>query len=280
MEQKKIYNMVSVLLIILFIAACSAPPTLPTSEPQLTATPAPQASATGPATELAGTAEGTSMPLPEAGLCANTYYPVRQGATWTYKSTGGPAGEYSFTDTITAVGQDSFTLTTEIGSLSNQQDWNCTPQGLLAHQLGGAPAAMLNSQGIQLTLNATNASGVVFPSQINTGDTWQHMLDVAGNVSVANEEAEADGTAQMNFAALGNESVTVPAGTFDAMKVQIDTTLSVDANYEGLTLPVTFSGTYTYWFAPGVGWVRASGTGNFLAASFSETTELQRYNIP
>ncbi|MDQ2693203.1 MAG: hypothetical protein M3Y68_14285 [Chloroflexota bacterium] len=281
MQQKKIFHMVSAVLIILFIAACSPPPVAPTlQQPSITETQPAQASPTG--TELLGTAEGTSMPMPDAGLglCANTYYPVRQGATWTYKSTGGPAGEYSFTDTITAVGQDSFTLTTQIGGLINLQDWNCTPDGLLAHQLGGAPAAMLNSQGIQLTLNATHASGVVFPSQINPGDTWQHTLDVAGNVTVANEEAEAAGTAQMNFSAIGNESVTVPAGTFDALKIQVDTTLNVDASYEGITLPVAFSGTHTYWFVPGVGWVKSTGTGNFLAASFSETTELQSYSIP
>lgn len=281
MEQKNIYRMVSALLIILFIGACSPPPVAPTlQQPPMTETQAAQASPTAIGTEVLLTAEGTSMPFPDAGLCANTYYPIRQGATWTYRSTGGPAGEYSFTDTITAVGQDSFTLTTQIGGLTNLQDWNCTPEGLLAHQLGGAPAAMLNSQGIQLRLNATNASGVVFPSQINPGDTWQHTLDVAGNVTVTNEEAEATGTAQMNFSALGNESVTVPAGTFDALKIQVDTTLNVDASYEGITLPVAFRGAHTYWFAPGVGWVKSTGTGNFLAASFSETTELQSYNIP
>jgi len=54
----------------------------------------------------------------------------------------------------------------------------------------------------------------------------------------------------------------------------------VDATYEGITLPVSFSGDYTYWFAPGVGWVKASGMGNVLGSSFSETTELQSYNIP
>ena len=281
MEQKNICRMVSALLIILFIGACSPPPVAPTlQQPPMTETQAAQASPTAIGTEVLLTAEGTSMPFPDAGLCANTYYPIRQGATWTYRSTGGPAGEYSFTDTITAVGQDSFTLTTQIGGLTNLQDWNCTPEGLLAHQLGGAPAAMLNSQGIQLRLNATNASGVVFPSQINPGDTWQHTLDVAGNVTVTNEEAEATGTAQMNFSALGNESVTVPAGTFDALKIQVDTTLNVDASYEGITLPVDFRGAHTYWFAPGVGWVKSTGTGNFLAASFSETTELQSYNIP
>ena len=285
MEQKKFRTRVEALLIIIFLAACSAqPPALPTTESPTIGTQVPQTGETAtvpPAAEPpAATTEGSGMPVAGEGMCANAYYPVRQGATWTYKSTGGPAGEYSFTDTITAVGQDSFTLSTQIGSLTTLQDWNCTAEGLIAHQLGGAPAAMLNSQGIQMSLNATNASGVLFPGQINPGDSWLHTLDVAGSVSVANEEGEAAGTVTMNFNAVGTESVTVPAGTFEAMKLDVDTTLNVDVSYEGITLPVAFSARHTYWFAPGVGWVKAIGTGNVLATSFSETTELQSYSIP
>jgi hypothetical protein len=97
---------------------------------------------------------------------------------------------------------------------------------------------------------------------------------------MSNEKGEATGTAQMNFNAIGNERVMVPAGTFDAIKIQVDTTLDVNVAYEGLSLPVKFSGTHTYWFAQDVGWVKATGTGSMLGASFNETTELQSYNIP
>jgi len=205
---------------------------------------------------------------------------VRQGATWTYKSTGGPAGEYSFIDTITSVRDDGFTLSTQTGSLTRSQEWTCKPEGLVALQLGGAPAAMLNSQNIQLNLDAQNSNGVTFPAQMNAGDQWQQSMDVTGNVTAFNEEAEATGTAQMNFAAVGNESVTVPAGAFDALKVNVDVTLNIKAAYEGINLPVIFSGKYTYWFVQGVGWVKSSGTGNVLSSSFSETTELQSYQVP
>jgi hypothetical protein len=283
MEQKKIKTMISTLLVLIFIAACSAPLNPPTSASQSTQTQAPQVNETLPATEPPAASENAGTPgsiSADSELCANTYYPVSQGATWSYRSRGSPAGEYTFTDTITAVGADSFTLATQIGTLTNTQNWNCTPEGLIAHQLGGAPAAMLNAQGIQTTLNATNASGVVFPRQINAGDRWQHLLDVAGSVKVANEEGEAAGTVQMNFSAVGTESVTVPAGTFDTMKVEVDTTLNVNVTYEGLTLPVTFSADHTYWFAPDVGWVKATGAGNVLSTSFSETTELQSYSVP
>jgi len=193
---------------------------------------------------------------------------------------GGPAGEYSFADTITSVRENGFTLSTQIGDLTRTQEWTCTAEGLAALQLGGAPAAMLNSQNIQLNLDISNTTGVTFPSQITPGDQWQQTMDLQGNVTMMNQEAQAEGNAQMSFSAIGNESVTVPAGTFDALKVVVNVALNVDATYEGITLPVSFSGDYTYWFVPDVGWVKSNGTGNVLGSSFSETTELQSYSIP
>lgn len=287
MEQNRIRPLITsigVLLILIFLAACSPSPSIdtPTLETQATQTQAPFTDPTGTVTVPTATLEGnqTNPPAAEGGLCVNAYYPIRQGATWTYRSTGGPAGEYSFTDTVTAVRGDGFTLSTQIGDLTRSQEWTCTAEGLAALQLGGAPAAMLNAQNIQMNLDVTNGSGVTFPGQINAGDQWQQSLDFTGNVTMMNEKADATGTAQMNFNAVGNESVTVPAGTFDALKVEADVTLNINASYQGITLPVTFSGDYTYWFAQGVGWVKAMGTGNVFGTSFSETTELQSYNIP
>ena len=276
MEQKKIYTRISALLITIFIAACSTPPVSPTNTQSIET---PQTTATVSAAEATATLEG-GTPVAGSSLCTNAYYPVSQGATWTYKSMGGPAGEYSFADTITSVRENGFTLSTQIGDLTRTQEWTCTAEGLAALQLGGAPAAMLNSQNIQLNLDISNTTGVTFPSQITPGDQWQQTMDLQGNVTMMNQEAQAEGNAQMSFSAIGNESVTVPAGTFDALKVVVNVALNVDATYEGITLPVSFSGDYTYWFAPDVGWVKSGGTGNVLGSSFSETTELQSYSIP
>lgn len=284
MKQNRIRPMITpigVLLILIFFAACSPPSGIdtPTLAPQIIETQALPANATATAAEPSATPEG-NPPVGGVSLCTNLYYPVREGATWTYKSTGSPAGEYSFTDTVTSVRADGFTLSTQIGSLTRTQVWTCSSEGLAALQLGGAPAAMLSAQNIQLDLDVTHASGVTFPSQINAGDQWQQMLDVEGSVRVANEEGTATGTAQMDFNTAGNESVTVPAGTFEALKIEVNTTLDVDVSYEGLTLPVTFSGAHTNWFVQGVGWVKSTGTGSVLGSLFDETTELQSYNVP
>lgn len=275
MEQKKIKLLVSVLLTIIFLVACSFPSNNPVIEPQTTQSEPPQPGAT----EAPLTSEG-GMPVRGEGLCSNAYYPVRQGATWNYKSTGGPAGEYSFTDTLTSVREDGFTLSTQFSDLTRTQEWACKPEGLVALQFGGAPAAMLNAQNMQLNLEVSNVSGVTFPDAISAGDQWQHSLDLQGDMTVAGEQGTATGNAQTSFTAIGEESVTVPAGTFAAMKIQVDTTLNLNVSYQGLSVPVTFSGSYTYWFVQGVGWVKASGIGRVAGSSFSETTELQSYSIP
>jgi hypothetical protein len=270
MEKKKFKSILSILLITLFVAACTYPTSNPASAPQTTQVAA---------TEAPVTSEG-GMPVRGEGLCSNAYYPVRQGATWNYKSTGGPAGEYSFTDTISSVREDGFTLSTQMNGVTRTQEWNCTPEGLVALQFGGAPAAMLNAQNMQLNVEVNNVSGVTFPNAINVGAQWQHGLDLQGNMTVAGEQGTATGTAQTSFTAIGEESVTVPAGTFDAMKIQVDTNLSMNVSYQGLSVPVVFSGSYTYWFVQGVGWVKASGTGELADTSFSDTIELQSYSIP
>jgi hypothetical protein len=133
---------------------------------------------------------------------------------------------------------------------------------------------------LQLDVQASNVNGVTFPSQIKPGDQWQHSLDIAGNATASGIQGTAKGSAQNNFTAVGMENVTVPAGTFDALKIQVNTNLNMNVAYKGLSLPAKFTATYTYWFVPNVGWVKASGTGDIAGTSFGETIELQSYNLP
>jgi hypothetical protein len=271
MKVKQHRKLLSLLLILLLVTACSSPGSSSTQEQIKTAQPG----------ETEAVATPTETPTTsETSLCANTYYPVREGATWAYKSTGSPAGDYTFTDTITSVRDDGFTLTSQFGALTRTQEWGCEHEGLVALQLGGASAATLNNENMDLNLVVDEVNGVTYPSQINAGDQWQHNLSFAGEMNFSGQTGEATGNVQANFTALGKESVTVPAGTFDAMKIQLDSDLNINAKFTGISVPVTISSTYTYWLAEGVGWVKASGTGEFGGQSFSETIELQSYNIP
>jgi hypothetical protein len=226
--------------------------------------------------------ESPTIVSPVAGntLCANTYYPIREGATWSYQSSGSVAGNYGFTDTITSVREDGFTLTSDFEGVTRTQEWACKPEGLVALQMGGPAATVLNSQDMELKLEVKNVSGVTYPGTIEAGDKWQHSMDFTGEMGLAGQKGEASGNALSNFTATGIESVTVPAGTFDAMKIQVETTVNIHVTYQGLNVPVTFTGTYAYWFVPNIGWVKASGNGEIAGQTFTENIELQSYNIP
>lgn len=281
---------ISVLLLIAFMTACANAEATPTAQPSIPTLTQESANKEVPAvtdtplgvpasTETPAGGEGDTS-LADGGQCTNAYYPIREGSTWMYESTGNTTGNYSFSDTITSVRGDGFTLTTQFDNRTQSQEWACTPEGLVAQELGGAPAAALNAMGTPFELTIDHVSGVTFPNSISAGDQWQHNLEFTGKMSMAGQEGQASGTAQSNFTALGVESVTVPAGTFDAMQIEVNSTISIGLEFQGMKVPVSFTGTYTYWFVQGVGWVRASGSGEIAGQSFTEAIELTAYNIP
>ena len=214
------------------------------------------------------------------GTCANEYYPVLQGATWTYESTGGPAGDYRFTDTISVVKDGGFTLTSQFGDLAYTQDWNCLEEGLSARQPGGSIAAILRTQDLTFPFEVKQMDGVTLPSALVIGDEWQHAINFEGKMEIAGEPATAEGTAHTTYKVLDKDSISVPAGSFETLRIQVDTNLDVTIKVQGLSVPASFSGSYTYWYARGIGLVKAEGQGSIASTSFTETIELQSYNIP
>ena len=272
-----------ILLLIVILTACSKVEATSTLAPAATqgsaSTQAPVATEASTSTE-APASSGSGMPVAGTGQCANAYYPVREGATWTYSSTGGPTGGYGFTDTITSVREEGFTLTTKFDELTRTQEWGCQPEGLVALQLGGTSAATLNTANMKVDFDVNHVSGVTFPSSIHPGDTWQHALEFTAKLTVGGQAMNATGDAKSSFQAIGVESVTVPAGTFDAMKIHIETAINFNGIFNGISFPVTVSSPYDYWFVQGVGWVKASGTGKVGDQSFNEKIELQSFNIP
>lgn len=214
------------------------------------------------------------------GLCANTYYPIHEGATWTYKSTGASSGDYEVTETITAVRKDGFTVTSLIGDEPQIQEWGCTEQGLVTLQLSNSTAATLSTQSVGLDLEMKNASGVTFPKKLEPGQEWSHELEFIGKVGISDTSAMAGGRVHTDFIARGMESITVPAGTFEAMKVDTVTTLDTNMKVQGWEVPSAFTSTSTFWFVKDVGWVKTINQGELGGQSFTEVIELQSFSIP
>lgn len=267
---KKLFGAVFILTL---LSACSLPSS--SSVPQATNMPTDTVAAS---TITAAATEAPTQAATEAaaGACANPYYPVKAGATWSYQSTGSIAGTYKFTDTISDVQPNGFTLTTQFDKLTRTQEWSCDDDGLKALELGGG----LEMQNMNLQVETQNATGVSYPKIINVGDQWDYTLDFTGKMTIGGNAGEAKGSETVHYTAIGMENVTVPAGTFDALKIQGVTTLNVSVTYQGLTIPVAFTSTYDSWLVKDVGMVKSQGTASINNSSFTENIELQTYNIP
>lgn len=273
MEHKSV-KLFGLLIAVLIVMACSAlgsgsgEENVPVEEPTVSA-------------EGGGASDSSEeSPATGSGLCANAYYPVVNGGAWSYQGSSSATEDFSFTNTITAIREDGFTITVEFDDVTLVQEWACTPEGILALDSSGGNAGTLTTADVNLQMETQNASGITYPNEILPGNTWNHLLDYTGTMDVGGASVDVSGDTTYNYTAIGIESVTVPAGTFEAMRVDIVTTINIHMTVQGSAVPVTVTSTSTSWFAQGVGWVKSDSISDLFGITSSERIELQWYNIP
>lgn len=215
------------------------------------------------------------------GLCANEYQPLAQGSSWTYNVTDAD-GTDTYTTTVSELRADGFTFTHEFESTIVTQVWACTTEGLSALEYGDGPEASIVGGGFSADIETVAATGVSFPKDLAPGVSWEQTYDVQGNISMGGGmEAEATGTVTHSFTAIGEESVTVPAGTFTAIRVEGTNTISFLATVSGVPIPVEIQGPTVIWWVRGVGMVRSESA---LAVEggepFNGMVELISYSLP
>lgn len=215
------------------------------------------------------------------GECANPYFPVLVNANWTYDTSGSELEPYSFTSTVSEVFPDRFTLTHQFDDLTLTQQWECKPEGLVALELGGGTAASLVTGETELKLETSNISGVTFPRAISAGDEWTHSMDVSGEIEMgAGLFSTVDGRATSNFQAVGVENVEVPAGSFEALRVETEFALDMTVTVEGNSIPVIFTTTSSSWHVMNIGWVKQISETAIFEVPTTETIELTAYSLP
>jgi len=221
-----------------------------------------------------------AVPLPTAqpgDLCANEYFAVKNNATYTYSSTGSPSGPYTFTRTITNVRADGFTVSTQVKDKTYTQEWACKPEGLTAVQLGATDAPSMLAFEKFTDLQGSNISGVNLPPSLVPGAEWTYGLDIQGLEKAKDgNPATMTGRVAVTYIAGNKESLTIPAGAFEAVAIAANTV--IDFNVAAAKLSINSA--YTVWYAPGVGWVKSSGNGKLGGQDYFETIVLESYNIP
>jgi hypothetical protein len=226
----------------------------------------------------AGGTGGT--PAAMGGNCTNPLFPVVYRAVWDYQAENPVIGDYSFSYEIGPVGADGFLLTVEYSTgVAADLEWTCDAGDLIQLEAGNGPAGVMASLGGTWGFTETgNHFGVTLPANVSAGDTWLQSMDLGGQVHLPNNTiGSAEGTYSASYSATGMEEVSVPAGTFDAMRIEVQALYDLVVTVEGMDVPMPFPTSMTLWYAPGVGLVKAE---NMNEITTYEIIELWRYSIP
>lgn len=257
------------LLIILLLASCG---------PIGTDTPATETSIVQPS-PLPPVEEATrTLPMPPvignppagAAACDNVYMPVVSGATWNYSLAGQVSDTY--THSVLSVSESSFVEQDVFGSgVSRTGEWSCDAGNLTALDPTGGGASV-STEGQSSVFTATSNTGITFPADPKPGDSWTQSVTLEGSQTINGFNVPATNQVTVSCTVIGFEPVTVPAGTFEALRVDCVNDMVISVVADGNP----FSTTSTSWYAANVGMVKSVTVGNGL----DSTIELLSYSLP
>jgi len=237
----------------------------PTSEPDLTATAV-----------AAGDDVGQTA-------CDHPYFPLRPGATWVYE--GSSAGEaMSMTWTVIEVTGDRSSAAAIMQAnfsdmFSATYTWQCDSSGIVSFDYGNFAFEGLDfeMEDISFTTEVRDQSGILIPppGQFAPGASWNSAFTVRTSANMAGFAFTMDFATSSSYTATASESVTVPAGTFSALRVE-STGVSTSSNSMAPGLDVSSSSSGTTWYGRGVGWLRMITIDDGERSNW----DLVRYTIP
>lgn len=235
---------------------------------------------TQPVTNEESTQQNQSTPVvevPSQNACDNPYSPVIVGATWTYNLKGPVPDTYVHsiisTDGNTFVEQDVFGT-----GVTRQGQWNCENGNLIAlNPTDGGSSNVSTENGVSVDFQTTELNGITLPATINAGDTWSQEILLEGTQTIEGTTFPASNRTISSCTAIGVESVTVPAGTFDAMKVECLNKINVSLEMQaGNPSQFSIELVANNWYVAGIGMVKTTNTGSNL----DSVIELLSYSIP
>ena len=225
-------------------------------------------------TNDAAAANANAAPAQASGAtkCGVPYYPVGAGLEKQYRVTydRNAAPTATYTETYADIGPESFTLRYQFPELVVSTGWNCTPEGMVALEYGKLDSAR---QVTNFKMETVGRTGVTVPAaeRWREGGEWRSSYEIRTEVAgPQGPSGRGSGTIEITNRVVGREQVTVPAGTYDALKVESTMAMKLTVRVGQMTVPTNTNLRNTSWFAENVGMVRAVSAGDFAGA----TTEL------
>ncbi len=267
MNKNKISYLIAGVLLVFSMLACNLG-----QGPAPRETLSPEETTNESATATEAPADNSSS---STGACANLYQPVITGATWNYKLTG--LAPDTFTRSILSVEAGEFTDQDVFGTgVTRQSKWNCDNGNLIALNPSNGNSSNISSEGTSSDFQTTELIGVTLPATINAGDTWNQTATIAGTQTINEISIPSKTQFSSTCRAIGVESVTVEAGTFDGMRFECETVINITLTMQDNPIQTSLTINSTNWHAENIGLVKTVSTGEGL----DTTIELVSYNIP
>jgi hypothetical protein len=194
-----------------------------------------------------------------AGNCNHPYYPLKNGNEIDYRVTsGGQTTDYVLKVSDVTYSSAKLNISfTKPSPMTIVQSLQCLDGTIRTDGYLDMGAAM---SGGTLKTETKSVSGDLMPKNLEVGTTWTTKYDTLITMQGANLPpgiGKMSGAVESVNKVEKEESVTVPAGTYQALKVRVDTTATVIIT--GLpTGPTTTKQTNYQWWVKGVGMVKMS----------------------
>ncbi len=193
--------------------------------------------------------------------CDYPYFPMRKGATWEYAQDGQITNETVTSVTGDANNSTATLLMDMVGVGSITGEWTCSPDGVMSSVF--TDFQMPNAAGASAQMKITSKSGTLLlpPEKLAPGATWNSDYTFEMSTQAAGQAFNFTYEVHEAFTATGVETVTVPAGTFAAIRVEMKGTVKMTglpANIPAGMMPSEFPIGTTEWYARGVGVLRSS----------------------
>jgi hypothetical protein len=194
---------------------------------------------------------------------------VKPGASWQYQLSGTSSG--TFTRSIVSLNENGFEDQDVFSAGTTRRgSWACQQGSLISlTPSGGASVSVADEQA---TFVVESNSGVTLPADLQPGAAWTQNLVYTGQHNLGGTNVDSRTVMDLSCKAIGVETVSVPAGGFDALRVDCSTRFEV--SFSGTT--VSINDTSSAWYAPGVGVIKSSSSSEMGSSEFV----LLSYSIP
>jgi hypothetical protein len=165
----------------------------------------------------------------------------------------------TFTRAIIGVRADGFDdQDTFASGAVRRGSWACRQGDLISLTPGGSASVAAGSAQTNFTVESNE--GLTLPADPQPGARWTQTIVYLGQFNAGDRNVTARSTLNTSCRAVGVESVSVPAGAFEALRADCTHRLTI-ALLGDLPFDLSFSSNGSAWYAPGVGLVKLRDTG-------------------